>query len=366
MFNNINNAKDLIALIIFILLLFFTFLLISCSESPTDPPDVIEDPSSLEVVLPEDVGYSSAKLDAVKQLAKNSSFDAMMVLYDGKVFFSWGKVTENYNLHSIRKPLLSSLYGIHAAEGNINLDATLEELNIDDIPPILTADEKQAKVRDLIKSRSGVYHVAAAELDGIGWTESRPERGSHPPNTFFYYNNWDFNAAGTIFRQVTGKDIYEEFKTRIGNPIGMQDFDIANCNYQYEYDKSIHPAYHFKISCRDLARFGLLYQKNGNWKGQQLIPSQWISESTNAFSIEDSTLGIGYGYMWRIYLGGTEFSQNWGGHKIFGHTGLAGEQSLMIIPELKLVIVQRTDTDKQYTSTDNGFELAMRIVNAKL
>lgn len=366
MFKNINTAKDLIALIIIILLLFFTFLLISCSESPTNPPDVIIDPHSLETVNPEDIGYSSAKLDAVKQIAESSSFDAMMALYDGKVFFSWGKVTENYNLHSIRKPLLGSLYGIHVAEGNINLDATLEELNIDDIPPSLTNAEKQATVRDLIKSRSGVYHVAAAELDGVGWTESRPARGSHPHNTFYYYNNWDFNAAGTIFRQVTGKDIYEEFNTRVGDPIGMQDFDIVNCNYQYEYDKSIHPAYHFKISCRDLARFGVLYQKNGNWNGQQIISSQWISESTTAYSIEDTTLGLGYGYMWRIYLSGTELSQNWGGHKIFGHTGLGGEQSLMIIPELKLVIVQRTDTDKQYTSTDNGFELGLMIINAKL
>ena len=64
--------------------------------------------------------------------------------------------------------MLSSLYGIHVDNGNIDLDATLEELNIDDISPGLTDAEKQATVRDLISSRSGVYHVAAAEWAGVG------------------------------------------------------------------------------------------------------------------------------------------------------------------------------------------------------
>ena len=66
-----------------------------------------------------------------------------MALYDGKVIFSWGRISENYWLHSIRKPMLSSLFGIHVEETNINLSKTLAELNIDDIPPSLTNQEKE-------------------------------------------------------------------------------------------------------------------------------------------------------------------------------------------------------------------------------
>jgi hypothetical protein len=62
-------------------------------------------------------------------------------------------------------------------------------LNIDDIPPSLTKEEKKATVSDLLKSRSGVYHEAAAESrDMVGM---RPVRGSHPPGSFYYYNNWE-------------------------------------------------------------------------------------------------------------------------------------------------------------------------------
>ena len=35
-------------------------------------------------------------------------------------------------------------------------------------------------------------------------TASKPERGSHAPGTFWHYNNWDFNALGTIYRRQTG------------------------------------------------------------------------------------------------------------------------------------------------------------------
>ncbi len=48
-----------------------------------------------------------------------------------------------------------------------------------------------------------------------------------------YYNNWDFNALGTIFEQETGTKIFEEFKKQIADPVGMQDFSIDNCFYQY-------------------------------------------------------------------------------------------------------------------------------------
>jgi len=333
----------------------------SCSDEPVAP---VPDPNELEYVSPEDVGYSSQKLEEVKQFAEQTGFDAVMALYDGKILFSWGNVTKNYWTHSIRKPLLSALYGIHVNNGNINLDATMEDLNIDDIPPSLTNEEKQATVRDLIKSRSGIYHEAAAEDQTM--IQLRPSRGSHTPGTFYYYNNWDFNVAGVIFEQETGTKIFEEFNRKIAEPIGMQDFRVENCFYQYELEKSMHPAYPFRMSTRDMARFGALFQKNGNWNGNQIIPVDWINESTTIYSVVDSKMGIGYGYMWRILPEGSAISQMIGDHRIYGHTGLGGVQTLLIIQDLKLVIVERTDTDGPFEDKGLGMELGMMIINARL
>ena len=333
---------------------------ISCSKDPTSAR---KDDNQLEYVPAEEVGYSSDKLDEARQFAEQSGYAAIMALHDGKVFFSWGEITRNYWCHSIRKPFLSALYGIHVEQGHIDLDATLEELGIDDSPPSLTDDEKQATVRDLLKSRSGVYHEAAAEAPIM--IETRPERGSHAPGTFYYYNNWDFNALGTIFEQETETKIFEEFKAKIANPVGMEDFSIENCNYQYELEKSMHPAYRFRMSARDMARFGVIYQKNGTWKDLRIISSEWIAESTTAYSIVDSTSGAAYGYMWNVFPEGSSVA-DMVGYPGYFHTGL-GVHALVIVPGLKLVIVERVDTDVDWVDIgDVGMELGMMIINARI
>lgn len=331
-----------------------------CSDDTVLPPCTCD---PFEYVTPEDVGWSSAKLADAELYAANSGYAAVMAVYDSKVFFSWGETDNDYLIHSIRKPLLSALIGIHAAAGHIDLDATLADLQIDDIPPSLTAAEKQATVRDLIKSRSGVYHEAAAEAPEM--IALRPERGSHPPGTFFYYNNWDFNTAGAVFEQETGRGIFEDYKTRVADAIGMEDFLVEECYYQYEPSKSQYPAYHFRMSARDLARFGVLYQQKGSWSGRQLIPRNWIVESTQAWSIEDSASGSGYGYMWKVAPAGSQLADMIG-YPMYFHTGI-GVQVLVIIPDLKLVIVELLDTDGEWTDPgEAGMILGLMIINARV
>ncbi len=188
--------------------------------------------TDLETINPEAAGWSSAKLADAARYAGEIGYTAIVMACDGRVFFTWGEVAKNYRCHSLRKPLLSALYGLHVAAGTINLDRTLADLDIHDLPPDLTPQESGATVRQLLQGRSGVYHEAAAEAPSM--IDSRPPRGSHAPGTFYNYNNWDFNVAGTVFRELTGTDIFAEFATRIARPIGMQDFDPTNCAYEYE------------------------------------------------------------------------------------------------------------------------------------
>jgi CubicO group peptidase (beta-lactamase class C family) len=269
--------------------------------------------NELEYVVPEEIGWSSIKLEEAKNYAEQIGSAAVMALYEGKVFFSWGNINQKYLIHSIRKPLLCALYGIYVERGLIDLDKSLDKLGIDDIPPGLTLIEKQATVRGLLMSRSGVYHEAAAEAQGM--VETRPERGSHTPGTFFYYNNWDFNVLGTIFEKQTGKKIFEAFKEEIADSIGMQDFLLSDCRYQYEWNKSKHPAYHFRMTARDMARFGLLYQNNGKYGDLQIIPPEWIKENTTPYSINNLD-GDRYGYMWSIISEESRFGNG------FYHTGV--------------------------------------------
>ena len=319
--------------------------------------------NGIEYVSPKEVGWSAEKLESIKQIAETSGYSAIMAAYDGKVFFSWGDTTKDFRIHSIRKPIESALYGIYVERGKIDLNETLEQLGIDDIPPTLTESEKQATVRELLQARSGVYHEAAAEDTSM--IELRPERGSHPHGTFYYYNNWDFNVATYIFEQKTGVDSLQAFKSEIADPTGMQDFRLDDCYYSYESDKSQYPATQIRMSARDLLRFGILYQKGGVWLDKQVIPSSWIEESTATYSIMDEGSGAGYGYMWKTIPAGSPMAEIVGSGGFF-HTGV-GVQAVIVLPELKLVFVELMDTDVPgWTDPGEiGMQIGLEIINAR-
>ncbi|UCD58675.1 MAG: serine hydrolase, partial [Candidatus Hydrogenedentota bacterium] len=124
---------------------------------------------------PEQLGWSSEKLEALKSDLKKLKTAALMIVTDGKVVFEWGKTTNNIYSHSTRKSLLSALYGIYVADGKIDTSQTLEQLGVEEKIPLATK-EKQAKMIDLLKARSGVYIPAAAEAKSM--SDARPKRGS--------------------------------------------------------------------------------------------------------------------------------------------------------------------------------------------
>lgn len=266
---------------------------------------------------PDAAGWSAAGLAAAREQAAALGTTAVVVLRQGRPVAGWGEVARKVDVASVRKSLLGALIGIAVAEGRLSLDATLADLGIDDIPPALTAEERRATVRDLLMARSGVYHPAAHETPPM--KRDRPARGSHPPGRFWFYNNWDFNALGTIWRRATGEDIFTAFERRIARPIGMQDFTAADGRYVSE-PASEHPAYPFRLSARDAARFGQLYLDRGSWGGRTIVPADWVAASTTAWSHSDRSRQ-GYGYLWWVppvdaFGPGAAYAAGYGGQMI--------------------------------------------------
>lgn len=265
------------------------------------PPDLYPR-TAWAKVDPVVLGWLPDKLAEARKLVDSLPPSSVVVIDRGREVIEWGDSTRKIKISSMRKSLLSALYGIYAPLNHFDLDASLASLGIDDDPP-LTAEEKQATVRMLLEARSGVYHgyVAGTPAMREGW----PKRGSHVPGSYWYYNNWDFNALGSIFEQEFKTPIAGAFDSRIARRIGMQDFRVEDMYYlraradaSPEIDRSSHPAYHFRMTARDLARFGYLFLRNGEWRGNRVVPSAWVSESTQAHS--QAGTGRGYGYLWWV------------------------------------------------------------------
>jgi CubicO group peptidase (beta-lactamase class C family) len=301
--------------------------------------------AAFESTPPEAAGWLTEKLAEAKSWSQQiAPSAAVMIVQHGQVVAQWGDVAIKSNLHSIRKSLLSALIGIAVDEHKIDLGATMESLGIDDNAPSLTPTEKTATVGDLLKSRSGIYHAALYETPGMA--RRRPPRGSHPPGTFWYYNNWDFNTLGTIYERASGDWIFAAFQDRIARPIGMQDYQPSDGEY-FRGAASEHPAYPIRMSARDLARFALLYLHEGRWDGRQIVPSDWVRESTRSYSeaFPDQGRGYGYGYLWWI-----GFPDNNGAPTVkvppgtYAAMGAEGQYAF-VIPAYDLVIVHRINSD---------------------
>ncbi|RQP20786.1 MAG: class A beta-lactamase-related serine hydrolase, partial [Brucella intermedia] len=168
---------------------------------------------------PAAAGWSEAGLRAVDACADQQETDALMVVQGNKIVHTYGDITHKYLCHSIRKSILAALMGQDVADGTIDLSITLEQLGIDDNEG-LSEVEKQATVYDLLTARSGIYHPAGYETPWMRMIKEK--RHSHAPGTFWCYNNWDFNALGTIFEQLTGKTVHQAFDERIAKPLGLE------------------------------------------------------------------------------------------------------------------------------------------------
>jgi CubicO group peptidase (beta-lactamase class C family) len=287
----------------------------------------------------EQLGWSAEKLTAARRHSEAVGSAAVMIVERGLVVDEWGDTAKKFNIHSIRKSVLSALYGIHVKEGRIDLGKTVGELEIDDNEPALTAMEKKATVLQLLTARSGVYHPALYETPAM--KALRPPRGSYLPGAFWYYNNWDFNVLGTIFERRTGKQIFEEVKARLAGPLQMEDFRVEDGQY-FTGPDSIHRAYPMRMTARDLARFGLLFLNEGRWRGQPLVPADWVRASVRSYS--DAGPAGGYGYLWWVAVGGRHLPGIQLEDGSYSARG-AGGHYIVVIPRRALVIVHRVNTD---------------------
>ena len=109
-------------------------------------------------------------------------------------------------------------------------------------------------------SRSGIY-LPSGNGDQA---KLRPPRGSSYPGTHYFYNNWDFDAAGIAFEKLTHKDLLDALRDDLAIPLRLQDFDSAKQSKPLN-DESNHPSYKLSLSTRDMARLGLFALYNGQW-----------------------------------------------------------------------------------------------------
>lgn len=153
--------------------------------------------------------------------------------------------------------------------------------------------------------------------------------------------------------------IFKAFIENVADPIGMEDFNLGLARYTFQPDRSRHPGYDMWMSARDLARFGLLYLRKGQWDGQQVIPADWVQSSVQVHKEIQGEQIAGYGLSW--WIPGGRLQE----YDTYTASG-AGNQSIMILPKLDIVYVHRASAILE--PGVNGLdarEILFKLLNAK-
>lgn len=302
-------------------------------------------------VKPESEQYSTEKLAVLRQWLKTQKTTALQVTVHGRVIFEYGDLKRVSKIASMRKSILAMLYGNYVVSGKIDLDQTVEQIGLKDVQPFLPV-ESSATLYHLLTARSGIYlPTANKEL-----AELSPRRGSQMPGSYFQYQNWDFNAAGTAFEKLTGKNIFVALEEDLAKPIGMQDFQRSLQRRNDEMPITRHSEYAMYLSTRDLSRLGLLMMADGNWNGKQVMPKGWAARITTLVTppsdIHPMQLSFpaqigrwGYGMLWWVWD-----APHWPGTLTgpyqYAYTAMgANGQYLTVLPAMNMVVSHKVDFD---------------------
>lgn len=306
----------------------------------------------MKYATPEEAGYTSAGMAQAHAIADSLGSAAILFVQDGAVVTAWGDITRPDNIQSITKSFQSALVGMAVEEGRIDLDATLEQLGIDDVPA-LTASERQARVRDLLTMRSGVLHSAVSALP----VNPSPEQERPAPGTRFNYTNWDVNALEAVFQQTTGESFPEAVEKRLIARLQMEDFNQGYVSLSFNPTLSRLPHPSLRLSTRDLARFGLLYLHRGRWRDRQLIPEAWVAESTRPHV--DLGPQAAFGYLWWVPRDGPVAEQ--GGFLASG----TGNQTVIVLPKRNAVFVHRAAALGGGVNGRDAYRILVRIMESR-
>jgi CubicO group peptidase (beta-lactamase class C family) len=95
------------------------------------------------------------------------------------------------------------------------------------------------------------------------------------------------------------------------------------------------------LTTRDYAKFGQLFLQMGEWNGEQLIPADWVSQSTVHSAPAMSDRGVGYGYQWWVPM---PADQDYFAVGIYG-------QYIYIDPKTNIVIAKNA-ADREFMFAD--------------
>ncbi|NUO48521.1 MAG: beta-lactamase family protein [Polyangiaceae bacterium] len=310
------------------------------------PSDVVYPVPDWTVENPADHGIDPAALAAAMTAAESLESHCLVVVRHGVIVgegYWQGKHADSTDKSfSVAKSYTSALVGIAIERGDIE---SLEQSASDFIPEWQGTEHESITIRHLLSMTSGLDwnlfsdYVAMATFSS-NQSEYAVDLGqSEDPGSKWQYHNGGVQIFEPLFRGATGMTIEQYAAEHLWSRIGS--------SAHWNHDQSENPTTyaHVLATCRDHARFGYLYLRNGVWADGPVVPWQHVQASLTPSQSQNQA----YGYLWWLN-GHTPALDPFGQLKestiapfapsdLFAARGF-GDQFIDVIPSLDMVIVR--------------------------
>jgi len=239
-----------------------------------------------------------------------------LIIRHGYIVAEFGDTTRPDPTYSVAKSMLSTIAGIANERGLIpNLDEPVANLVKDggyDSP-----HNKMVTWRNHLQQESeweGEMWGKNANFIGaeaFGGAEMKP-RAIKDPGGYYEYNDVRINRFALSLLRLFKKPLPDVFRDEVMNPIGASDtwkwvpYTNAYVNIDGKRMASVSGGTRWGggmwISSYDMARFGLLWLRNGKWGDQQIVSPAYIKLATTP-----SAHGPDYGFLWWLNTQGKQY-----------------------------------------------------------
>ena len=267
-------------------------------------------------LLPHAFTYKD-KLYHTKEYLDQSQTSGLIVIKENTILHeSYYREFSRSNHHiswSVCKSVVGSLIGIAIRE------KLIEDVNdpVEKYVAFLKGSGYEGtSVKNVLQMSTGIkfnedYHDFKSDINKLGRVFAlgryfdnyvRSLKREREAGTFHNYISMDTQVLGMIIREVSGMSLAAFMEKYLWIPMGAEDKA-----YWLTDRKGVEAAFGgLNCSLRDFARIGKLYMDGGVANGKQVIPKQWVYDSTHStephLQAGDlpnlSTHPFGYGYQW--------------------------------------------------------------------
>lgn len=279
--------------------------------------------------------------------------DALLMIRDGQLIYErYAGPTTAETPHltwSISKSLMATVLGVAYGEGRFALQDPAAKF----YPPL--QKHPAISMADLLHWASGLdwqedyeYAPLKSSVVAMLYTRGRGDMAAFSaehgefsaPGQAFRYSSGDSNLLSATLKNMLGAKYPDYPWTALFDPLG-----IRSAVWETDASGTFVASSYAYLTARDLARVGLLMQRDGRWRDQQVLPKDWVEFSRQPFvhyqTQQDEAVPGGHWWLNRAVEGA---AKPWPDapadtFAALGHWG----QALYVIPSEKLVIVRYGD-----------------------